>query len=100
MDFVDCRHLAESLVLFQNFSDHFRFEFWAVALSHSAFFYPLISALFYCPIFGVHHTGLFGKYLNGYPTIPPGWTEWNSAVKGNPYSEYNYTLNSDGKMVA
>ncbi len=52
-----------------------------------------------------YSAGLFGKYLNGYPTtasetyIPPGWAEWNSSVKGNPYSEYNYTLNSDGKLV-
>lgn len=55
---------------------------------------------------GGYQTGLFGKYLNGYPTttsnsyIPPGWVEWNSSVKGNAYSEYNYTLNSDGKEVA
>ncbi len=54
---------------------------------------------------GGYRTGLFGKYLNGYPHtaaetyIPPGWTEWNSAVKGNPYSEYNYTLNENGKLV-
>lgn len=52
-----------------------------------------------------YRTGLFGKYLNGYPNtapsmyIPPGWDEWNSAIKGDPYSEYNYTLNSDGKAV-
>ncbi|MEP6984975.1 MAG: sulfatase [Chloroflexota bacterium] len=53
-----------------------------------------------------YKTGLFGKYLNGYPNtagstyIPPGWSEWNSSVKGNPYSEFNYTLNSDGKLTA
>jgi len=52
-----------------------------------------------------YRTGLFGKYLNGYPNtagntyIPPGWTEWSSAVKGNPYSEYNYTLNTDGTLI-
>jgi N-acetylglucosamine-6-sulfatase len=51
-------------------------------------------------------TMLAGKYLNGYPLasdpkhIPPGWTEWYSAMKGNPYSEYNYALNENGKMVA
>lgn len=50
-------------------------------------------------------TGLFGKYLNGYPNtvspsyIPPGWDTWSSASKGNPYSEYNYTLNQNGKQV-
>jgi arylsulfatase A-like enzyme len=55
---------------------------------------------------GGYRTGLFGKYLNGYPNtasntyIPAGWNEWNSAVKGNPYSEYNYTLNSDAKLVS
>ncbi|MBI5879987.1 MAG: sulfatase [Chloroflexi bacterium] len=53
-----------------------------------------------------YRTMLAGKYLNGYPDksnamyIPPGWTEWYSAMKGNPYSEYNYTLNENGKQVA
>jgi arylsulfatase A-like enzyme len=51
-------------------------------------------------------TGLFGKYLNGYPNsvspsyIPPGWDTWSSSSKGNPYGEYNYTLNENGKQVA
>lgn len=46
-----------------------------------------------------------GKYLNGYPNtvaltfVPPGWTEWYSAVKGNPYSQFKYTLNENGKLV-
>ena len=53
-----------------------------------------------------YKTMLAGKYLNGYPGkdnpsyIPPGWNEWYSAVKGNPYSEYDYTLNENGKEVA
>ncbi len=53
-----------------------------------------------------YKTMLAGKYLNGYPGkdnpayIPPGWSEWYSAVKGNPYSEYDYTLNENGKQVA
>jgi len=53
-----------------------------------------------------YSTMLAGKYLNGYPEknnlmyIPPGWTEWYSAMKGNAYSEYNYTLNENGKQVA
>ena len=53
-----------------------------------------------------YQTMLAGKYLNGYPGkdnpsyIPPGWNEWYSAVKGNPYSEYDYTLNENGKEVA
>ena len=53
-----------------------------------------------------YRTMLAGKYLNGYPDksspmyIPPGWDEWYSAVKGNAYSEFNYTLNENGKQVA
>jgi arylsulfatase A-like enzyme len=51
-------------------------------------------------------TMLAGKYLNGFPErtnlmhIPPGWTEWYSAVKGGAYNEFNYTLNENGKQVA
>jgi arylsulfatase A-like enzyme len=44
---------------------------------------------------------MFGKYLNGYFPRPhhpaPGWTSW--AVGGNAYSEFNYVLNEDGKVV-
>jgi len=53
-----------------------------------------------------YRTMLAGKYLNGFPDrsnlmyIPPGWTEWYSAMKGNAYGEYNYTLNENGKQVA
>ena len=52
-----------------------------------------------------YRTALIGKYLNGYPNtvgntyVPPGWDEWYSSVKGNPYSEYNYTLNENGTLV-
>jgi arylsulfatase A-like enzyme len=52
-----------------------------------------------------YRTMLAGKYLNGYPMrnnlmyIPPGWTEWYSAMNGNAYSEFNYTLNENGKQV-
>ncbi len=51
-------------------------------------------------------TGLFGKYLNGYPNtagpgyIPPGWDTWASSVKGNAYDEYGYTLNQNGNEVS
>jgi N-acetylglucosamine-6-sulfatase len=51
-----------------------------------------------------YRTGLFGKYLNGYPiegretAVPPGWTEWASPVEGHPYTEYNYTLNHNGRL--
>jgi arylsulfatase A-like enzyme len=52
-----------------------------------------------------YRTGLFGKYLNGYPNtagpdyVPPGWDSWSSSSKGNAYGEYDYTLNQDGKQV-
>jgi len=52
-----------------------------------------------------YRTGLFGKYLNGYPTtvgpsyVPPGWDEWVSPSGGNPYAEYNYQLNENGTLV-
>ena len=53
-----------------------------------------------------YKTFFFGKYLNGYPAtvsqtyIPPGWDDWYSPVAGDPYGEYNYTLNSDGTLVS
>ena len=52
-----------------------------------------------------YHTGLVGKYLNGYPEqgdetyVPPGWDAWVSPVRGNPYTQYNYTLNDNGRFV-
>ena len=54
---------------------------------------------------GGYRTALYGKYLNGYPNtappryIPPGWTDWASSVAGNPYSEYNYQLNENGRLA-
>lgn len=51
-------------------------------------------------------TGLFGKYLNGYPDqddvtyVPPGWDEWAVPTsRGDSYSGYNYTLNVNGELV-
>jgi arylsulfatase A-like enzyme len=50
-------------------------------------------------------TGLFGKYLNGYPNtvspsyVPPGWDAWSSSSKGDAYGEFNYTLNQNGQQV-
>jgi arylsulfatase A-like enzyme len=50
-----------------------------------------------------YRTALFGKYLNGYPDtapsdyVPPGWTEWMSAVGGDPHDGFNYTMNHNGK---
>jgi arylsulfatase A-like enzyme/predicted TIM-barrel fold metal-dependent hydrolase len=52
-----------------------------------------------------YRTMYVGKYLNGYPGgvalthVPPGWDEWYSAVRGNAYGEYNYTLNENGRLV-
>lgn len=52
-----------------------------------------------------YRTMLAGKYLNGFPDksnpmyIPPGWSEWYSAVKGNAYGEFDYTLNENGRQV-
>ncbi len=50
-----------------------------------------------------YRTALMGKYLNGYDsdkgvgtTVPPGWSEWAVPVDGNPYTQYNYTLNVNG----
>ncbi len=48
-----------------------------------------------------YHSGLYGKYLNGYPFgrglyRPAGWTDWQAAY-GNPqYQQYNWDLNSNG----
>lgn len=52
-----------------------------------------------------YRTALFGKYLNGYPAtakqtyIPKGWTEWYSPADGDPYEQFNYSLNENGKLV-
>lgn len=51
-----------------------------------------------------YHTGLIGKYLNGYPEagaetyVPPGWDQWVSPVRGDPYTQYDYTLNDNGEL--
>ena len=53
-----------------------------------------------------YRTGLFGKYLNGYPSgvrdtyVPPGWDEFDSPTRGgNPYREFGYNLNANGHTV-
>ena len=52
-----------------------------------------------------YRTGLIGKYLNGFPNTapesyrPPGWTTWVTPVAGNPYNEYGYRLNVNGRLV-
>lgn len=53
-----------------------------------------------------YRTALMGKYLNVYPDrddrmyVPPGWSEWIVPAAGNPYGQYNYTLNENGKLVS
>lgn len=49
-------------------------------------------------------TGLIGKYLNGYGKsvdsqtyVPPGWNTWVSPNGGDPYKQFEYSLNIDGK---
>jgi arylsulfatase A-like enzyme len=46
-----------------------------------------------------YHTGIYGKYLNGYvaPYIAPGWDEWH-VFKNVAY--FNYTLVENGTEVA
>ncbi|MCI0634772.1 MAG: sulfatase [Actinobacteria bacterium] len=46
-----------------------------------------------------YHTGLFGKYLNGYETeyIPPGWDRWFAMHVSASY--YRYQATSDGIIV-
>jgi len=52
-----------------------------------------------------YKTAFIGKYLNAYPDTaahnyePPGWNEFDSAVGGDPYSEYHYELNENGHIV-
>jgi N-acetylglucosamine-6-sulfatase len=53
-----------------------------------------------------YRTGLFGKYLNGYPDgvpdgyVPPGWDEFDTPTRGGkPYRELGYNLNQDGRVV-
>jgi arylsulfatase A-like enzyme len=54
-----------------------------------------------------YRTGLFGKYLNGYPEqapvpktyVPPGWDTWVSPAAGYPYSQFDYTLNENGRLT-
>jgi len=49
---------------------------------------------------------MMGKYLNGYQTglrvagrayVPQGWNEWD--VGGNAYSQFNYNLNQNRRVV-
>jgi N-acetylglucosamine-6-sulfatase len=47
-----------------------------------------------------YRTGLFGKYLNGYPGAkdkPPGWDRWFAHTDGSSY--YDYKINDDGRII-
>ena len=55
-----------------------------------------------------YHTGLIGKYLNGYGAtkggtpetyIPPGWSEWYGATGGNRLLRIRHKMNENGKIV-
>ncbi|MFC0042404.1 sulfatase-like hydrolase/transferase [Actinomadura rayongensis] len=55
-----------------------------------------------------YRSGLFGKYLNGYPEqvpslpltrVPPGWDTWVAPVAGHPFQGFDYTLNVNGSLV-
>ena len=54
---------------------------------------------------GGYRTALMGKYLNTYPRgvqptyVPPGWDVWDSPTDRNAYSEFNYKLNENGKII-
>jgi N-acetylglucosamine-6-sulfatase len=49
-----------------------------------------------------YHTAYLGKYLNQYlperDGVPPGWDDWHVGSDNN--SNYNYTLNENGRIVA
>jgi arylsulfatase A-like enzyme len=51
-------------------------------------------------------TALLGKYLNGYALkgqenyVPPGWDEWDSPIDHQAYTEFNYRMNENGKIVS
>ena len=53
-----------------------------------------------------YRTALMGKFLNGFPFpddrlyIPPGWSEWVSPAKKDPYGGYDFVLNENGTLVA
>jgi arylsulfatase A-like enzyme len=52
-----------------------------------------------------YRTCYLGKYLNGYPAgaqpthVPAGWSEWYSPSAGSPYSNFNYVMNENGKLI-
>jgi arylsulfatase A-like enzyme len=51
-----------------------------------------------------YRTAHVGKYLNGYglgdPTkVPPGWTEWFTAIEPSLERYYDYQLNENGTLV-
>ena len=51
-----------------------------------------------------YRTVHLGKYMNGYGSdrpaiVPPGWSEWYTAVDPTTYRMWNYTLNVNGELI-
>jgi N-acetylglucosamine-6-sulfatase len=54
-----------------------------------------------------YRTGMFGKYLNGFPNtapadyVPPGWDSFVTGIEGgengDPYRNFNYRLSENGQ---
>lgn len=48
-----------------------------------------------------YHTGLFGKYMNGYTDpsmVPPGWNEWFAFLSGDGRAYYGFNASSNGAL--
>jgi arylsulfatase A-like enzyme len=51
-----------------------------------------------------YRTAHVGKFMNGYGSdrpaiVPPGWTEWYTAIDPTTYRMWGYTLNENGRQV-
>jgi N-acetylglucosamine-6-sulfatase len=52
-----------------------------------------------------YHTGLIGKWLNGYGAldghgeVAPGFDQWHSLLDVSAYDYYNFEMNSNGRLL-